>query len=217
MLDSAIRRAGAPLLEGAGRRLAALGVRAAWLTAAGWVAGVGACVAAGTGRWGLALALWLVNRALDGLDGPVARASAATDRGAFLDVVADFSVYGGFVVAVAFAEADARLACALLLGTYYASGTAFLALSSLRERAGCAHADARGLGFVGGLAEGAETVVAYVAFCLLPADAAVIAWCFAALVAVTALQRVVLGARLLGPGAALAGEDPGVAARWPSP
>ena len=213
MLDSAIRRAGAPLLEGAGRRLAALGVRAGWLTAASWVAGVGACVAAGSGRWTPALVLWLVNRALDGLDGPVARATAATNRGAFLDVVADFSVYGGFVVAVAVAEPDARLACAVLLGTYYASGTAFLALSSLRERIGCARDDERGLRFVGGLAEGAETVAAYVVICLLPGEAALVAWCFAALVAVTALQRVLLGARLLAPGASLASDDPGVVSR----
>lgn len=213
MLDSAIRRAGGPLLEGAGRRLAALGVRAGWLTAAGWGAGVAACVAAGTGRWAPALVLWLVNRALDGLDGPVARAGTATNRGAFLDVVADFSVYGGFVVAVAVAEPDARLACVVLLGTYYASGTAFLALSSLRERIGCARSDERGLRFVGGLAEGAETVVAYVAFCLFPGDASIVAWSFAALVGVTALQRVVLGARVLGPGVVLAGDDPGVPAR----
>lgn len=211
MLDSVIRRAGAPLLERVGRRLAAAGVRAGWLTGAGWLVGVGACVAAGSGRWTPALVLWLANRALDGLDGPVARATAATSRGAFLDVVADFSVYGGFVVAVAVAEADARLACAVLLCTYYASGTAFLALSSLRERMGCAGGDGRGLRFVGGLAEGAETVAAYVAICLFPAEAALIAWCFAALVAVTAAQRVLLGARLLGPG--VASEDPGVVTR----
>jgi hypothetical protein len=43
---------------------------------------------------------------------------------------------------------------------------------------------------VGGLAEGVETIVAYTAFCLLPGRAELIAWVFAALVAVTAVQRV---------------------------
>ena len=81
----------------------------------------------------------------------------------------------------------------MLLATYYLSGTAFLALSSLLERRGEADArprrsDGRSLLFVGGLAEGTETVLAYVAFCLLPAHAeTVIAWIFAAMVAITAV------------------------------
>jgi hypothetical protein len=40
--------------------------------------------------------------------------------------------------------------------------------------------------------------VVYVLFCLLPGQAAGIAWGFAAAVGVTALQRVVAGWRLLG-------------------
>ena len=103
--------------------------------------------------------------------------------------MADFSIYGGFVVAAAIAEPDARVACLVLLGTYYLSGTAFLALSSVLERRGeAARADlagGRSLVFVGGLAEGTETVVAYVLICLMPQHLAVIAWIFAAAVAIT--------------------------------
>ena len=50
----------------------------------------------------------------------------ATDLGGFLDLLADFSIYGGFVVAVGVAVPEARLACLVLLLTYYVSGTAFL-------------------------------------------------------------------------------------------
>jgi phosphatidylglycerophosphate synthase len=147
--------------------------------------------------WPLALALWLSNRLLDGLDGAVARLGSPTERGGFLDIVADFSVYGGFVVGVAIGVPAARLACVVLLAAYYVSGTALLALSSLTERRALPGGDERSLRFAGGLAEGTETVLVYVLFCLLPRQAAGIAWGFAAAVGITAVQRVVAGLRLL--------------------
>jgi hypothetical protein len=52
-------------------------------------------------------------------------------------------------------------------------------------------------GSSGGLAEGTETVIVHVLFCLLPAAAAVIAWTFAGVVTATALWRISLGWRLL--------------------
>lgn len=197
MLDAPVRRALAPTLDRAARWLAAWGVRAGALTTAGWLAGVGACAAAALRLWPLALALWLGNRLLDGLDGPVARLGSPTDRGGFLDIVADFSVYGGFVVGVAIGVPAARLACVVLLAAYYVSGTALLALSSLTERRALPGGDDRSLRFAGGLAEGTETVVVYVLFCLLPQQAAGIAWGFAAAVGITAVQRVVVASRVL--------------------
>ena len=199
MLDRRFRQVAGPRLDALGGRLAGFGLRPDVITAIGWVVGVGACVAVATGLWTLALVLWLANRAFDGLDGPIARAVGATDRGGFFDIVADFSIYGGFVVAVAIAVPQARLACLVLLLAYYVSGTAFLTLSSLLERRGQRPDDGvRSLRFVGGLAEGGETVITYVLFCLLPGHAATIAWVFAAMVAITAFQRITLGARLLG-------------------
>ncbi|GGL89065.1 membrane protein [Nakamurella endophytica] len=201
MLDAPARRLLAPGLDRVAGWLARLGVAPLTLTGAGFVVGVGACVAAGMRYWPLALGLWLVNRVLDGLDGPVARRRGATELGGFLDVVADFTVYAGFVVGVAVAVPDARVACLALLTAYYVSGTAFLALSSLLERrtgrSPDAYADGRSLRFVPGLAEGTETVLVYVLFCLLPGHAALIAWLFTAAVAVTAGQRVRLGIALL--------------------
>ncbi|HET9058596.1 MAG TPA: CDP-alcohol phosphatidyltransferase family protein [Acidimicrobiales bacterium] len=210
MIDASLRRWTGPPLERMGGCIARAGVAPDVLTALGWVAGVGACIAAATRWWPLALALWLANRALDGLDGPVARAGGGpSERGALFDIVADFSIYGGFVVAVGIAEPPARLACLALLLAYYVSGSAFLALSSLLEKQrGGAQAggppgrnsgqgDERSLRFVGGLAEGAETIAVYVLFCLLPRDAAPIAWGFSAAVVITALQRLWVGARWL--------------------
>jgi phosphatidylglycerophosphate synthase len=187
----------APALEAAGQRLAGYGLSPAALTAAGWAAGAGACAATALRAWPVALGLWLANRALDGLDGPVARAGAPTDAGGFLDIVADFSIYAGIILGLAVAVPGARLACVALLTAYYISGTAFLALSSLAERRRQRLGDERSLRFVGGLAEGTETIAVYILLFLLPQHATVIAWAFTAAVAITAAQRVVTGLRLL--------------------
>ncbi|MFY9915530.1 MAG: CDP-alcohol phosphatidyltransferase family protein [Nocardioidaceae bacterium] len=197
MLDTKARRLVSPVLESLAARLSDAGVPPLAITGAGWVAGVAACVSAATGSWTPALLLWLLNRLLDGLDGPVARRRGQTDLGGFLDIVADFSIYAGFVVGVAIAVPEARLACLVLLAAYYLSGTAFLALSGLVKEDSRRWYDGRSLRFVGGLAEGTETILVYVAFCLLPAQAAVIAWSFSVVVAVTALQRIAMAVHVL--------------------
>ena len=198
MLDAPVRRLLGPPLEATAAVLDRLGVPALAVTGVGWLVGVGACVSAGTGHWTLALVLWLLNRTLDGLDGPLARRHGSTDLGGFLDIVADFSIYAGFVLAVGIEIPEARVAALALLASYYLSGTAFLALSSMLERR--RHQgieDGRSLRFVGGVAEGTETVLVYVAFCLFPQHATQIAWIFAVAVLVTAIQRVVGGVLLL--------------------
>lgn len=197
MLDPQARRALQPLLRRAGGGLARVGVTPDQLTLAGFVLGIGAAVAAGAALWTLALGLWLVSRLADGLDGAVARLGGATDAGGYLDVVADFTVYGAFVVGVAVAVPDARVACAVLLLTYYVNGTTLLAFAQLAERRGLEPPDERSVRFVGGLAEGTETIVVHSLLCVLPAHAATIAWVFAAMVAVTAASRVQLAVRAL--------------------
>lgn len=191
MLDTPVRaRIATPLNALAGRASGA-GVSATAVTAAGLVVGVAACVAAAFAVWPVALGLWLVNRTLDGLDGAIARVrGGGTDLGGFLDFVADFLVYGGFVVAVAIAVPDARVACAVLLAAYLLNNVALLSFASLVEKRSLAFGDERSLRFTPGLTEGTETVLAYVAFCLVPAHAAIVAWVFAAMVLFTVGQRV---------------------------
>ena len=114
-----------------------------------------------------------------------------------MDIVADFSIYAGILLGLAIAVPAARLACVALLTAYYISGTAFLALSSLAERRRQRLGDERSLRFVGGLAEGTETIAVYLLLFLLPRHAVVIIWAFTAAVAITAAQRIVTGLRLL--------------------
>ncbi|CAN5593115.1 CDP-alcohol phosphatidyltransferase family protein [soil metagenome] len=197
MLDIPVRRAVAPALDRTAAGLDRAGVQPLVVTGVGWLLGVGACLAAGTGHWHLALLGWILNRTLDGLDGALARRYGATDLGGYLDLLADFSIYGGFVLAVGIEVPGARVACLALFTAYYLSGTAFLALSPLLERRGVT-GDGRSVVFVGGLAEGTETVLAYVAFCLWPAQAEAIAWVFAVMVGITVVQRVAHGIWILG-------------------
>lgn len=198
MLDEPARRVVTPVLDAAGRRLHARGVTADQLTVVGFIVGAGAVVAVALAAWEIGLVLWLANRLIDGLDGPVARLAGARPWGGFVDIVSDFAIYGGFVVGVAIAVPDARLACVVLLATYYVNGAALLAFDAAAERAGSAHrSGTRSLRFLGGLAGGTETIIVHSLFCLLPSHAAVIAWTFAAFVAVTAAWRVFDGVAAL--------------------
>ena len=207
MLDAVARR----VLDGPLDRVAGVldrpGVTPDRLTAAGLVLGLGSAGAAAAGSWLPALALWLVSRLADGLDGPLARrrrrAGAPGDAGSggFFDVTADFLVYGSGVLGVALGVTAGYGApwqpFAAVLLAYYVNGAAFLAFSSLAERAGRQLDDGRSLSFLGGLAEGTETVVVHSVWLLLPAVAWQVAWGWAAVVGVSAAHRMWAGYRAL--------------------
>lgn len=198
MLDRVARTHARPVLGLLARAADRGGLAPSSVTAAALLVGLGACVAAALGAWWVALAAWLGNRTLDGLDGALARRQGtASDLGGFLDFLADFVVYGGFVCAVAIAVPEARLACAFLLAAYLLNNVALLSFASLAEKRRLDVGDERSLRFTAGLTEGTETILAYVAFCLWPAQAATIAWAFAAMVTVTVAQRVARAAGAL--------------------
>ncbi len=137
MFDASLRRLIDPPLDLVGRRLAAAGVGADTLTLTGFALGVAAAVAIASG-WPLAgAALIALNRLADGLDGAVARAGRSSDRGGYLDVTLDFTVYG--LIPLAFAVADPAangLAAAAVLASFYVNGAAFLAFAASRRSGG---------------------------------------------------------------------------------
>lgn len=197
MIDRAIRQRLAPALDAVASRIGRRGLRAGVLTALGLLVGVAGCVCAALAWWTPALVLWLLNRLLDGLDGPLARRSEPTALGGLLDFSADFVIYSGFVVAVAIARPPAQLACVALLATYLVNNVVLLSFSSVVERLHLPLGDERSLRLTTGLAEGGETIVAYALFCLFPRSATEIAWVFAAVVALTAIQRVAQAIQVL--------------------
>lgn len=198
MLDTAVRRRLGPVLDVLGGWLARRGVRPGLLTAGGLALALAAAVAAAVGRFPQALVLWLVSRALDGLDGPVARAAGtASDAGGWLDLSADVVAYAAVVVGAVLGQPDARVAGLVLLAAYYVNGSLFLLQALAVERRGRERPDARSLPFTRGLAEGTETIVAQSAMLAFPSLMAPIAWAFAALVTATAVQRALATHRLL--------------------
>lgn len=199
MIDREVRTLLAPALDRAGGWLARRGVRPLALTLLGLVLALAAAVAAALALWGSALALWLLSRLPDGLDGPVARASGGgTAFGGWADITADLAAYGTFVAGCAIGNPDARVACLVLLLTYYVNGGSLLALSAAAHQRRIAREDERTFHFTRGLAEGTETIVVHSLMVLVPAWMSALAWGFALAVLVTIGQRVRLAVRLLG-------------------
>ncbi|BBB08526.1 CDP-alcohol phosphatidyltransferase family protein [Sphingopyxis sp. EG6] len=197
MFDARLRPLIDPPLHRVGGALAAHGVRANWLTLAGLAIGLGAAVATGWGAFGWGLALILLNRLLDGLDGAVARAAGPTPLGGYLDIVADFAFYVSVPVGFGFASPDNLPFALILVATFVLTGVSFLAFAVIAEQQGQeTQAHGRKVFFYStGVAEGGETIVAFCAMCLLPWAFPAIATGFAILCVITVIQRTVLAAR----------------------
>lgn len=162
-----------------------LGVLAVPMLALGWFLG--------------ALALILLNRLCDGLDGAVARINGPTDRGAFLDIALDFLFYA--LVPLGFALADPAanaLPAAVLIAAFVGTGSSFLAFSVIAAQRGLTAKDypTKGIYYLGGLTEGTETIALFIAMCLFPQAFAALAYVFAVACAVTTLMRWHMGWRI---------------------
>ncbi len=200
MLDAPLRHVIDPPLAAAAAGLVRLGLGADAVTVAGFGVGVLAMLAVAAGAPLLGLALLLVNRLADGLDGAVARRTRLTDRGGFLDVVLDFILYSGFVFAFAVMDpARNALPAAFLIFSFVGTGASFLAFAVMAAKRGIT-SEARGrksLYYLGGLTEGAETIACFALFCLWPAAFPALAWGFGALCWLTTAVRVLTGAKAL--------------------
>lgn len=196
MLDAALRPKVAPVFERMADGAARMGFTPNSLTGLGLLIGVGACVAVAFEQWWVGVGLWLLNRLVDGLDGPLARRTSPTELGGFFDIVADMAIYGGIIVAIGIALPDARVACLAVFLTYYLAGTTFLAFSSLATKLQV-EGDERSLRFPAGIAEGTETIIATTVILAWSTQAVPLLWVWAALVAITVLQRIAAVARLL--------------------
>lgn len=196
MFDGPIRKLIDPPLDHIGSRLARLGVSANGVTFFGFILGLGAACAIAFQAYGLGLALLLISRLADGLDGAVARASRPSDLGGFLDITLDFFFYGAIPLGFAIANPQANaLAAAVLLTSFYATGSSFLAYAIMAEKRNIT-TKAKGLKslyYIGGIAEGTETIAVFVAFCLFPSYFAWIAYAYATICFITAANRVVIG------------------------
>jgi len=172
------------------------------VTMIGAVIGLATLPILATQQYGWALALVLVNRFLDGVDGTMARTGTVgpTNRGAFLDTVCDFLFYAAVPLGFALAEPIANaLPAAVLLASFIGTATTFLAFAAAAAKHGMlspAYPN-KGFYYLGGLTEGTETILLFCAMCLWPQHFAWLAYGFAAACAVTTATRLYFGMRSL--------------------
>ncbi len=197
MLDHIVRPWIDPPLNRAGRMLADAGVSANAVTLGGFAVGLAAIPAIGTGHYLVGLGLLLANRLSDGLDGAVARVRGPTDLGGYLDIVCDFILYSGWAFAFALADPAHAIPAAFLMLSFMGTGASFLAYAIFAAKRGVTTeiSGSKSLYYLGGLTEGTETILIFMAFCLAPQYFAVLAYAFAAACWVTTVSRILAAAR----------------------
>lgn len=188
------------LLQPPARQVVRWGVSANQITVAGFLVGLLALPALAYQAYHWALLAIVLNRLADGLDGAVARLTERSDAGGYLDIVLDFIFYSAVVFGFALADPQQNaLAAALLMLSFMGTGSSFLAFASLAAKRGIEnlHYPHKSLYYMGGLTEGAETMVALLLFCLWPQYFASLAYGFATLCFITTLTRLYGGFRTL--------------------
>lgn len=188
-----------PATDWAAQGLSRRGLTADQATLLGFGFAIASAVLIAAGFTWLAVAALLASRALDGLDGAIARLSAPTDRGAFLDIALDFIFYAAIPLAFALLDPAANaLAAAVLLASFIGTSASFLAFAAIAARRGLKSTayPSKSFYYLGGLTEGTETILCFVAMCLWPTQFAAIAFFFAALCLLTTAARLHAGWRM---------------------
>jgi phosphatidylglycerophosphate synthase len=194
MFDAKLRPLIDPPLNRAGRALAQAGVTANQLTFAGLALGLAGAAAIAWGALGWGLALIIANRMADGLDGAVARARGPSDLGGYFDITADFAFYVAVPVGFGVLAPENTLPALVLVASFVLTGVSFLAFATIAAKRGAETAahGTKSFFYSTGLAEGGETIAVFIAMCAAPAWFAPIAYGYAALCALTVVQRSAL-------------------------
>ena len=196
MFDASFRPLIDPPLNGVAALIEKSGISANAVTVAGFVLGLGGAVAVAFGQFYIAAVLIVLNRVLDGLDGALARRLGPTDFGGYLDIVLDFIFYSAVPFAFSVYDPANGLAAAFVIFSFIGTGASFLAYAIIAAKRGIS-TDIRGkksFYHLGGLTEGAETILFLMLCCLLPAHFSILAFCFGALCWVTTAVRVLAAA-----------------------
>lgn len=196
MIDPKLLPITRAVLDVPARLLVRLGVTADQVTVAGFVVGLLAVPLLALEHYTAALIAILLNRLADGLDGAVARRTQLTDAGGYIDIVLDFIFYSAVVFGFLLAsQGQNAVAAGVLLVTFMGTGSTFLAFASVAGKRGVENPayPNKSLHYMGGLTEGFETILAFVAFCLWPQHFAIMAYVFATLCWMTALARLYSG------------------------
>lgn len=192
MLDSPLRK----LLDPGLTRLAALAVEARVsanaATLCGFVCGIGAAGLVAAQLYLFAIPLIVASRLFDGLDGAIARRTAISDLGAFLDIALDFLIQGAIIFGFALARPENALPAAFLLFAFIGTGTTFLsfAIFAQKRRLSKDIRASKSIYYLGGLTEAMETMLALILACIFPDWFIWIAIIFGALCVLTTGTRI---------------------------
>lgn len=190
-----------PLVQAGASLLLRAGLRADSVTWASFAIGLLAALLISQQQYLAGLALILLSRLGDALDGAVARLTQATDRGGFLDIALDFLFYASIPLAFAFADpARNALPAATLLAAFIGTGSSFLAFATIAAKRGMSSSDYpdKSFYFLGGLTEATETLAFFAAMCVWPQHFSTLAWVFAGLCALTTAMRIGWGCKTFG-------------------
>jgi phosphatidylglycerophosphate synthase len=169
-----------------------LGVTANQVTMIGAAFGLIAVGCAAAGLFYPALWFVIANRVIDGLDGAVARASLSSDFGGYIDIVSDFIFYSAIPLAFAVARPETALAAAFLIFSFIGTATSFLGFAILAEKHQVT-TQIRGkkaFYYLGGLTEGTETILLFLAMLVWPDYFSLLAITFGILCWVTTGTRI---------------------------
>jgi phosphatidylglycerophosphate synthase len=203
MLDRTLLALTKPLVDRVARNLHRRGNTANQISISGFALGMIAVAMIANGAITAAIFPLLLNRLFDGLDGAVARVEGPTERGAFLDITLDFLFYAGLPLAFAIHDPFRNaLAAAVLLAAFIGTGVTFLAFAIMAEKRGekSTAYPSKAFYYLGGLTEGAETILCFLLMCLFPAWFWLFAYIYAGLCLVTIATRMAAGWQRFGSG-----------------
>jgi phosphatidylglycerophosphate synthase len=198
MFDRYITALIKPAMDAMAAAAVKTGVKADAVTICGFILGMVAALSITLQSYLLGASLILASRLCDALDGAIARHTAATDAGGYLDICLDFLFYASIPLAFAVANPAANaLPAAVLLASFVGTGSSFLAFATLAAKRHIQNTEYphKSFYFLGGLAEATETLLFFMIFCLWPDHFAPFAYLFSALCCVTMGTRIYTGWR----------------------
>lgn len=201
MFDSPLRRfkdqVGTPLARHMSR------VSPTFISMLGLVIGLLATYAAYRQQYLWALALWLLNRILDGLDGLIARLhQRQSDFGGYVDILTDFAIYAALPIGLVVGSPSEQhyLALIFLLAVFYVNTASWMYLAAILEKRAAHTAETQTtIVMPAGIIGGFETIIAYGIFLLFPSYITILFSIFAALVFITIIQRLLWAKQNLTP------------------
>ena len=169
------------------------------MTILGFIFGLFMCILVFFQFYLSALILLMLNRLCDGLDGTMARLSIPTPLGGYLDIVFDFTIYSGFVLAFGLSNSNYTIISMILLFLYIGTGTTFLAQAALQthldkipESSELNNELPKSFYYASGIIEGTETIVYMVLCLLLPNFYIFLSILFGILCLITFIFRVIV-------------------------